>query len=142
VDLTFGISREELQAMIQASCHCGAIRIEISRLPSSLTQCTCSIYRRSVSQYRPAHVNLGFSHRLSLERQNIEFYHCKECGCVTHYESKRRRPIVELRLVRECSLRAMSLGSESEPSTEGDTWKYLDCARQVGRRGNRSGSPL
>ena len=32
--------------MLTASCHCGAIRLEVSRTPRMLTDCNCSICRR------------------------------------------------------------------------------------------------
>ena len=32
--------------MLTASCHCGAIRLEVSRTPRTLTDCNCSICRR------------------------------------------------------------------------------------------------
>ena len=32
--------------MLTATCHCGALRIEVPRKPSSLTSCNCSICRR------------------------------------------------------------------------------------------------
>ena len=32
--------------MLTASCHCGAVQIEVDHTPPSLTQCTCSICRR------------------------------------------------------------------------------------------------
>ena len=32
--------------MIEASCHCGAVRLEIAQRPERLTSCNCSICRR------------------------------------------------------------------------------------------------
>ena len=32
--------------MIRASCHCGAVRLEIDAPPSEVTECNCSICRR------------------------------------------------------------------------------------------------
>ena len=33
-------------AMIEASCHCGAVRIEVAERPAQLTACNCSLCRR------------------------------------------------------------------------------------------------
>ena len=32
--------------MLHASCHCGAVRLELARRPRRLTDCNCSICRR------------------------------------------------------------------------------------------------
>ena len=32
--------------MIQASCHCGAVVLDIAEAPSEITECNCSICRR------------------------------------------------------------------------------------------------
>jgi len=32
--------------MIEASCHCGAVRIEVPSAPETVTSCNCSICRR------------------------------------------------------------------------------------------------
>lgn len=32
--------------MIEASCHCGAVRLEIEKAPTEITDCNCSICRR------------------------------------------------------------------------------------------------
>ncbi len=32
--------------MIEASCHCGAVRIETDEAPETVTECNCSICRR------------------------------------------------------------------------------------------------
>ena len=32
--------------MLTATCHCGALRIEVPRKPRTLTSCNCSICRR------------------------------------------------------------------------------------------------
>ena len=80
--------------MLSASCHCGAVRLEINRKPRSVTECTCSICHRYGARW-------AYYTRKSVRVINtddalvaylwgdktIEFYHCKHCGCVTHYES-------------------------------------------------------
>jgi len=79
--------------MIDASCHCGAVRIEIDSPPETLTQCTCSICRRYGALWvyctrETARVVSG--HRSEMPYvwgdKLIEFYHCSICGCLTRYE--------------------------------------------------------
>ena len=32
--------------MVQASCHCGAVELDLSEAPSEVTDCICSVCRR------------------------------------------------------------------------------------------------
>ena len=85
--------------MLFASCHCGAVRLEVARRPRRLTECNCSICRRygalwAYYSHRTARVVAG-RNSLSIYRWRngaLEFYHCSECGCVTHHERSRKRP--------------------------------------------------
>ena len=79
--------------MIEASCHCGAVRFEISSKPESVTECNCSICRRFGVQwayYHPDEVKvICATDATGVYMWNdrcIEFHHCKICGCTTHYE--------------------------------------------------------
>ena len=42
---------------LTASCHCGAVRIEVQRAPRTLTGCNCSVCRRHGALW--AHDELG-----------------------------------------------------------------------------------
>jgi hypothetical protein len=82
--------------MLHASCHCGAVVLEIARRPRKLTQCNCSICRRygalwAYCSRSGARVMQG---RRSLVRyvqegRSREFWRCKICGCVTHHQRPR-----------------------------------------------------
>jgi len=75
-------------------CHCGNISIQIDSKPDTLTVCNCSICHRYGSiwgYYNPNRVEinvggLGFSAYIWGDKC-IEFVHCKQCGCVTHYQT-------------------------------------------------------
>ena len=85
--------------MMNASCHCGAVKLEISIAPRSLTSCNCSICHRTGALWayytrQQVRVNCptdALSAYLWGDRC-IEFYHCKVCGCRTHYESIDKDP--------------------------------------------------
>jgi hypothetical protein len=78
--------------MLQASCHCGAIRLQIGRKPRSVTECNCSICGRLGARWayytdnsvridcKPGALQ-GFVYRT----KTYEYFHCKLCGCTTHY---------------------------------------------------------
>ena len=86
--------------MIFASCHCGAVRIEIAEPPSSVTDCNCSICRRRGAlwaYYRPAQVRFlsppDATAVYSWGDKDIAFHHCKVCGCTTHWSGLVTPPV-------------------------------------------------
>jgi hypothetical protein len=84
--------------MLTTSCHCGAVLIEIARRPRKLTQCNCSVCRRygAIWAYcRRSAMRLrctrGALSRYTRRGGTLQFYHCRTCGCVTHYERSTKR---------------------------------------------------
>ena len=83
--------------MIEATCHCGAVRLEIETPPETVTDCNCSICRRYGvlwAYYSPKQVRLNSSSGATdiymWDDGSIEFHRCKTCGCVTHWASVER----------------------------------------------------
>lgn len=76
---------------ITGSCHCGAVRFEISR-PDWLVSCNCSICRRHAALWAHCPPNAG---RLLQGEgataaylwgdRTIAFHFCTTCGVTTHY---------------------------------------------------------
>jgi hypothetical protein len=88
--------------MLSASCHCGAVRIQVPRRPRSLTNCDCSICRRYGTlwaYYKTTDVQVvalpGATSGYSWGSKTLRFVRCNTCGCVTHWE-----PIVPERGLR------------------------------------------
>ena len=76
--------------MIEASCHCGAVRIEIAAPPETVTDCNCSICRRYGvlwAYYAPKQVRIvtGATDTYMWDDKSIAFHRCKICGCVSHW---------------------------------------------------------
>lgn len=78
--------------MIEASCHCGAIRMEIASEPKTVTACACSICRRYGTlwaYYSPKDVRImppeGATETYMWGDRMLEFHRCKTCGCITHW---------------------------------------------------------
>jgi hypothetical protein len=78
--------------MIEASCHCGAVRMRIATVPDTLTDCNCSICRRLGvlwAYYAPREVEIvadpEATGRYSWGRGSLAFHHCRTCGCTTHW---------------------------------------------------------
>jgi hypothetical protein len=81
-----------MKASIQASCHCGAVQLEIQTAPDALTDCNCSICRRYGAlwaYYSPGQVRItpaaGATDFYIWGDRSIEFHRCKTCGCITHW---------------------------------------------------------
>ena len=119
--------------MIQASCHCGAVRIEIDLLPDTLTQCTCSICRRYGALWAycsrdTARVVSGHDSETAYTwgDELIEFCHCNTCGCVTHYEDVEK--LEESRLAVNARMIAPQETARLRIRTfdGADTWTYVD----------------
>ena len=119
--------------MLIASCHCGAVKIEVSSKPDSLTQCTCSICRRYGALWayftrKTATVSAapGATRAYLWDDRLIEFYHCRTCGCMTHYEGTKKtgdsRVAVNARMMAPDEIE----GIRVRTFDGADTWEYLD----------------
>ena len=80
--------------MIDASCHCGAVHMEIEMPPATATDCNCSLCRRYGvlwAYYSPKQVRIiaaGDATDIYMwDDRSIEFHRCKICGCTTHWAS-------------------------------------------------------
>lgn len=75
--------------MIESSCHCGAVRLEIAAAPETVTDCNCSICRRYGvlwAYYSPRDICInGATDIYTWGDRSIEFHRCRNCGCVTHW---------------------------------------------------------
>jgi hypothetical protein len=119
--------------MHAASCHCGKVQIEVAELPPSVTDCNCSICRRYGSLW--AHCKRD-QVRLQAEPdalaayvwgdRTIEFWHCRHCGCMTHYTSVEGQPenrfVINARMLPLASLAALRV----RRLDGNDTWEFLD----------------
>jgi hypothetical protein len=118
--------------MLSASCHCGAIKLEIPRRPRTLTACNCSICRRYGAlwaYFKPSAVKVtakrGTTTGYVWGDRRLRFVRCSTCGCVTHWEpvSKSWNKMginarnLEPSLIRGLRIRLLDGAS---------TWRYLD----------------
>jgi hypothetical protein len=118
--------------MIESSCHCGAVKLEILSAPEEVTDCNCSICRRYGvlwAYYATAHVRIiateGSTECYLWGDKSIEFHRCKNCGCVTHWCAVDRpasRMGVNARLMPPAILEAARMRHLDGT----DTWKYLE----------------
>lgn len=80
--------------MIQASCHCGAVRFAVETTPADVNACNCSICRRYGTlwaYYAPREVAFdagsGPTDIYMWGDRDLEFHRCRACGCITHWAS-------------------------------------------------------
>jgi len=119
--------------MIEASCHCGSVRIEIPRKPRSLTACNCSICRRTGARwayYRAATVRIRGG-RAALEsyawgRRNIRFVRCRRCGCLTHWEAAKNPRLHRMGINTSNVDPEILKGVRVRLLDGAQTWKFLD----------------
>jgi hypothetical protein len=93
--------------MIDATCHCGAIKLSVPTAPTELTSCNCSICRRLGglwAYYDPAEVLIaGATVSYIWGDKMLAIHHCQTCGCTTHWlpigETRKDRMGVNTRLM-------------------------------------------
>jgi len=114
---------------IEASCHCGAVHLEMDTPPETVTECNCSICRRYGSQmayYSPKNVRItGATDTYMWGDRMIEFHRCKICGCHSHWSAVDKsmdRMGVNARLM-EPNVLAAALVRKFDGA---DSWKYLN----------------
>lgn len=78
--------------MMQASCHCGAVKVSYDGVPTRLVSCNCSICRRlrALWAHGPAGklaVEAGLDATISYVwgDKGLAFHSCKTCGVTTHW---------------------------------------------------------
>ncbi len=77
---------------IVARCHCGQVSIDLPHRPDEVTQCNCTLCRKTGFQgiyYRPEEVVVHGSVdpyvRTDLDEGCLTNWHCSRCGCATHW---------------------------------------------------------
>jgi hypothetical protein len=76
--------------MIEASCHCGAVRFTVERAPEWVLDCNCShcrLYGALWAYYPQRDVTFvtppdTFTYMWG--DRMLAFHHCKTCGCFSH----------------------------------------------------------
>ncbi len=94
--------------MLEGSCDCDAVHIELDDAPDEVTTCNCGICRRYGalwSYFDPKQVRLlppeGATTIHKRGKRILEFHRCRVCGCVTHWapvDKGYRRMGVNMRL--------------------------------------------
>lgn len=116
--------------MIEASCHCGAVKIEVPRPPETVTSCNCSSCRRNGAlwaYYPPADVRKSGESKpyISGDRM-LELHHCPICGCTTHWESIDRSYTEKMGVNARLMAPEILAAARVRRLDGADTWTYFD----------------
>ena len=119
--------------MLTATCHCGAVRLEVPRKPRRLTSCNCSICRRYGTLWAyykfqdvTVHAGPGALASYSWGDKGLKFVWCTTCGCVTHWEPVQVREDSRMG-VNARNLEPVTIANVRVRRLDGaSTWKFLD----------------
>ena len=118
--------------MLETTCHCGAIRVEVPRKPRRMTNCNCSICRRYGTlwaYYNRADVRVtaapGATSEYAWGGKSLKFVRCATCGCIIHWEPVQLTPTSRTG-VNMRNFDPNALGPVRIRLLDGaSTWKYL-----------------
>lgn len=120
--------------MITATCHCGAVRLEMDFPPTMVTDCNCSICRRYGARW--AYYTRTEARVVSHQDMTsfyvwgdrcIEFHRCNACGCVTHYEGVDDKSETGRLAVNARMMDPNDIANASIRKFDGaDTWKTIE----------------
>jgi hypothetical protein len=75
--------------MVEATCHCGAVKLRVTKAPDSVKDCNCSIchrYGTLWAYYALDQVKIaGATDIYMWGDKSLGFHRCRTCGCVTHW---------------------------------------------------------
>jgi len=79
--------------VLEASCHCGAVKFQVPGPPAFLVACNCSLCRRLgqlAASYPPSEVRFIAGQGITVPYiqgdGTLAMHHCPVCGCSTHAE--------------------------------------------------------
>ncbi|MGH7025271.1 MAG: GFA family protein [Caulobacteraceae bacterium] len=119
--------------MIEATCHCGAVRIEAPRPPETVTDCNCSICRKLGAlwvYYDPAEVKMTTpeTNLAGYVRGDgtLTFRHCRTCGCTTDWRPLPGKSQDRMGINARLFAPEILASARIRHLDGADTWQFLD----------------
>jgi hypothetical protein len=119
--------------MLSATCHCGAVKVEVPSRPETLCDCNCSLCRRIGglwAYYKVDEVRV-WGHPENTDGyvwgdKTLRNVRCRTCGCSTHWEPL--EPKADSKMgVNARNMDPAEIASVRIRHFDGaDTWTYLD----------------
>lgn len=119
--------------MVDVTCHCGAVRLDVPTAPQTVTECNCSICRRLAARwayYSPAEVTMpraGSTQPYVWGDRMLAFHRCRSCGIATHWQSldgRQERMAINARLIDGLDWNGIQIRQFDGETT----WAYMDEA--------------
>ncbi|MBL4908507.1 MAG: aldehyde-activating protein [Alteromonadaceae bacterium] len=118
--------------MIEASCHCGSIKIKLPATTKIVTRCNCSAcskYAALWAYFQPKEVKVSAAKDVVVSYcwgdKTIEFHHCNRCGCLTHYTAtklgNKNKMAINFRMVNSDILNSL----DTRYFDGADTWTEI-----------------
>jgi len=119
--------------LLKGSCHCGSVRLVISKPPVYGVKCNCSICIRLGAlwaHYDAAMVSIeGHPQNTSAYvwgKETLRTIRCKTCGCATHWEALKPEAGAELGVNMNNFDQRLIQNIQTRVFDGADTWAYLD----------------
>jgi hypothetical protein len=120
--------------MLEASCHCGAVRVRFPAAPETVTSCNCSVCRRygtlwayftarDVEVIAPEGVTDAYSWG---EDPALFFRRCAHCGNVMTWERLVPNPEWRMGVNMRMADPAVLAAARVRRLDGADTWEWLD----------------
>lgn len=94
---------------VVATCHCGAVSLALGDPPAEVTDCNCSLCRKTgVLWFYLSAADIidlpdaALTQTYAWNGRHVDFHRCRSCGCVTHWiprDARRGRRGVNARLL-------------------------------------------
>jgi hypothetical protein len=107
------------------------VTIEISRAPTEVTACNCSICRRLGTLWAygaPSEIRIvGETVTYCWGDKSIDFHRCATCGCTTHWAPRPERDAHRMGInARLLAPEVVAAARVRRLDGASDDWKYLD----------------
>jgi hypothetical protein len=109
-------------SMMEGACHCGAVSLRVSRLPTYINDCQCTHCQKRGTlwaYFDLAEVEIsGPTTHYMWGGKHITFHFCPTCGCTTHWspnDPEGRRMGVNTRLLDRDSLSGIPIRQSPGP---------------------------
>jgi len=113
---------EGSERMLEGACHCGAVSLRVSRLPTYMNDCQCTHCQKRGTLWayfdRDEVEIAGTTTQYMWGGRHIVFHFCPVCGCTTHWSpnsSDGKRMGVNTRLLDRSALAGIPIRQSPGP---------------------------
>ncbi len=119
--------------LLQGSCHCGAVRLQLPAAPLKATDCNCSICRRlgavwAYYEFGTVRIEGHPEHTADYIQgdRTLRTVRCAHCGCTTHWEPLAPEPGAHHGVNLNNFDPRLKAGARVRRFDGADTWTFFD----------------